>query len=230
LFGIIEQMIKLIIFDWDDVFTLGAIEGYYQCTHEALKSVGVTVPETEERRLMKETWALGHREQLQEILKDYPDKLDEAIQVYEDCWFGTTFVDCLRIVPGAQQFLRKLSERYKLAIVTGGHPKILKEQIFPKFHIPDVFTEVVTIYDLDNPAHVKPHPLMANQIMKSVGVTPQEAILVGDSKSDMQMAQNADIERVAVLTGLLNRKEAEELGVKYIIDDVTKLEQILTTF
>jgi phosphoglycolate phosphatase-like HAD superfamily hydrolase len=225
----INVMIKLIIFDWDDVFTLGAIEGYYQCTHEALNAVGVAMPEQEERQRIKDTWSLGHEEQLQEILKDYPDKVEEAIKVYEKHWFGSTFVDCLHIVPGAQQFLNDIAQHYTLAVVTGGHPSVLKDQIFPKFHIPDVFTQIITIYDLDSSAYVKPHPFMTNQIMKMVGVTPQETVLVGDAKSDMQLAQNANIEPIAVLTGHLNRTDAEGLGVKYIIDDVTKLKQVLTT-
>jgi HAD superfamily hydrolase (TIGR01509 family) len=217
-------MIKLIIFDWDDVFTLGAIEGYYRCTHEALRAVGVAMPEVEERRLMKETWSLGHKEQLQEILKDHPDKVQKAIEVYETHWFGNTFVDCLRIIPGTQRFLQNLATKYKLAVVTGGHPSVLKQQIFPRFHIPDVFTAVVTIYDLDDPELVKPHPFMARKIMKDTGVTPQETVVVGDGKSDVQMARNAGVEPLVVLTGLLTREEAEGLGVRHIIDNVTLLE------
>jgi phosphoglycolate phosphatase-like HAD superfamily hydrolase len=53
------------------------------------------------------------------------------------------------------------------------------------------------------------------------------SILVGDAPNDMQMAWNAGIEPVAVLTGHLSRKEAADMGVKHIIDNVTLLESEL---
>jgi phosphoglycolate phosphatase-like HAD superfamily hydrolase len=109
-------MIKFIIFDWDDVFTLSP-----------LKAVGVTTPEAKELRFMKETWSLGHKERLQEILED-------------------------------------------------------------------------------------------------VGIKPQETVVLGDSKSDAQMSRNAEIEPVVLLTGFLTREEAEGLGVKHVIDDITIVE------
>ena len=34
-------MLKLIAFDWDDVFTLGSTKGYLQCYHETLIEIGV---------------------------------------------------------------------------------------------------------------------------------------------------------------------------------------------
>lgn len=46
----------------------------------------------------------------------------------------------------------------------------------------------------------------------------------------MQMAWNAGVEPIAVLTGHLTRLQAEELGVKHIIDDVTLLENELAAF
>lgn len=44
------------------------------------------------------------------------------------------------------------------------------------------------------------------------------------------MAWNAGIEPIAVLTGHLNREEAEKLGVKHIIENVTLLEPELVKF
>jgi HAD superfamily hydrolase (TIGR01509 family) len=223
-------MIKLIIFDWDDVFTQGSIKGYYKCYHEAVAGVGIELTPEEEDKRIKAKWGSGHREQLEELLKENPELVDKAVQIYEENLFGNTFVDCLSIVPGSQDFLSDLAKRYKLAVATGAHPKILRERLIPKFNIPDVFAQIITIYDLDDPAHAKPHPFMPNKIMEAVGVTPDEVVLVGDAASDMQMAWNAGIEPIAVLTGHLNREQAEEIGVKHIIENVTLLEPELKKF
>lgn len=223
-------MIKLIIFDWDDVFTQGSIKGYYKCYHEALTGVGVELDPNEEDKRIKAKWGAGHRKQLEYLLQEHPELVDKAVEIYQDHLFGDTFVDCLTIIDGAQDFLTDLAKRYKLAVATGSHPKILKERLFPKFQIPDVFAQVITIYDLDDPAHAKPHPFIANKIMEAQGVKPEETVLVGDAATDMQMAWNAGIEPIAVLTGHLNRQQAEELGVKHVIDNVTLLESELHTF
>jgi phosphoglycolate phosphatase-like HAD superfamily hydrolase len=123
-----------------------------------------------------------------------------------------------------------IAKRYKLAVATGAHLQILRERLMPKFEIPDVFTHILSVYDLDDPAHGKPHPFMPNKIMAELDVKPEETVLVGDATGDMQMAWNAGIEPIAVLTGHLNREQAEKLGVKHIIEHVTSLESELKKF
>jgi phosphoglycolate phosphatase-like HAD superfamily hydrolase len=66
--------------------------------------------------------------------------------------------------------------------------------------------------------------------MRRTGIGKDETIMVGDAKNDVLMAQSAGIKPVVVLTGHLNRNQAEDLGVKYIIEDVTKIEKVLTKF
>ena len=220
-------MIKLIIFDWDDVFTLGSTKGYYKCYHEALRGVGVKLDPTEENKRIKARWGSGHVAQIMDLLRERPDLVEQTVKLYEKHFFGDTFVDCLRIVPGSQKLLSDLSKRYKLAVATGGHPDILKNRVLPKFDFPNVFAEILTIYDIDDIAHAKPHPYMINAIMQSQGVLPTETIMVGDATNDVLMAQAAGVEPIVVLTGHLNKQEAEELKVSHIIDDVTHLSDLL---
>jgi hypothetical protein len=48
-------MIKLIIFDWDDVFTLGLKEGYIHCLHETLNRRDVQLRPEEELKIKHQT-------------------------------------------------------------------------------------------------------------------------------------------------------------------------------
>jgi phosphoglycolate phosphatase-like HAD superfamily hydrolase len=221
-------MIKLIIFDWDDVFTLGSTSGYYRCYHEALLGVGVKLPLEEEDRRIRVKWGSGHAAQLQDLLREHPDLVDRAIELYEEHFFGTTFVDSLNVVEGSQQLVADLSKDYKLAIATGGHPKILKDRLLGKFGFPDVFSQILTIYDIDDLTHAKPHPYMLNKILETQNIAPEEAVMVGDAKNDVLMARAARVEPIVVLTGHLNREQAEQLQVRYIIENVTKLKDIIT--
>lgn len=220
-------MIKLIIFDWDDVFTIGSTKGYYACYHEALKGVGVSLKPEEEDKRIRAKWGSGHAAQIKDLLQEHPELVKAAIKLYEKHFFGTTFVDCLKVVPGSQKLVTDLSKTYKLAIATGGHPQILKDQLLSKFKFPDVFSQILTIYDIDDLAHAKPHPYMLNKILESQNVSPDEAIMVGDAENDVIMARAAGVEPVVVLTGHLSKAQAQALKVKHIIDDVSQLQSVL---
>jgi phosphoglycolate phosphatase-like HAD superfamily hydrolase len=90
-----------------------------------------------------------------------------------------------------------------------------------------IFAQAVTIYDIDDMAHAKPHPYLVNKILRAESVRPEEAVLVGDAASDMQMARNAGVESIAVLDDHLNREQAETLRVRHINENVTLLEAVL---
>ncbi len=220
-------MVKLIVFDWDDVFTLGSTEGYYACYHAALQGVGITLTPVEVDQRIRSKWGSGHTAQLEDLLREHPELVEDAVELYEKNFYGDTFVNALRVVPGSQSLVQQLSSTYKLAVATGGHPKILKERVLKKFQFPEVFDQILTIYDIDDIAHAKPHPHMLHQILETQQVSAADTIFVGDAKNDVLMAQAAGVEPVVVLTGHLTREEAVALKVRYIIDDVTKLPQLL---
>jgi phosphoglycolate phosphatase-like HAD superfamily hydrolase len=221
-------MIKLIIFDWDDVFTLGSKEGYIKCLHESLVSVGVHLDPHEEHRRILETWSKPHQDELKNLLRERPELLDAACESYEKNFFGGTFVESLTYVDGANELLERLNHRFKLAVATGAHPAVLREQVMPRFGVPDVFAQIISGYDIDDAEKQKPHPHMLETIMAGQSAEPTETVLVGDAKSDVQMARNAGVTPIVVLTGHLSRAEAEELGVEYITADVTQIEPILS--
>src|SRR5438132_1525226 len=83
------------------------------------------------------------------------------------------FVKSLTIVQGSNELLKKLKEKYILAVATGAHPKVLKEEIFPRFGIPEVFSKIVFTYEIDDSIHHKPHPYMLKTIMHAQGVKPE---------------------------------------------------------
>lgn len=101
---------------------------------------------------IKAKWGAGYRAQFEYLLKERPELLDKAVEIYRDNFFGETFVDCLTVISGAQELLKRLAKMYTLTIATGAHPKIITDRLFPKFGIPDVFAQVLTIYDIDDMA------------------------------------------------------------------------------
>lgn len=220
-------MIKLIAFDWDDVITKGAKDGYFNCYHEALLGVGVHLDPEEEHKRILAKWSKPHTEELEELLKERPELVEKAAKIYEEHLFGNTYVDAQTAIAGVNELLLRLKEKYTLTVATGAHPKILKEKVIPKFHIPNVFAEIVSSYDITDPEKRKPHPYIIQKMMTDQNITPNETIFVGDARSDIEMARAAGVIPVAVLSGHMSQKDTEELKVEYVISDVTHLESVL---
>lgn len=220
-------MIKLIIFDWDDVITLGSKEGYFECYHKAIQGVGIKLSKKEEYKRIVNNWGKAFEVELAGLLKESPESLSKATKIFYDNFFGQTFIKNLKLVRGANSLLNKLSKKYTLAVATGQHPVLFKDRIVPMFKIPDVFSKIIFSIDIKDPEKQKPHPWALNKIMKDLGFKPKETIFVGDARTDVLMAQAAGVIPIVVLTGHLIKIEAGKLNVKYIIKDVTKLEKVL---
>lgn len=220
-------MIKLIVFDWDDVLIRGAIEGYFKCYHEAIIGVGVYLDKKEEHRRILIKWSKHHTEELEELLKEYPELINKASKIYVKHLFGDTFVNSLAEIKGVNDVLLRLKNKYILTVASGAHPRIIKEKVIPAFKIPNVFSEIITSYDIKDAQKRKPHPYVIQKMMKDQKVKPEETIYVGDAKSDMVMARAAGVTPVAVLSGQMSLKDTRILNIQYVIPDVTYIEKLV---
>ncbi|HWY79630.1 MAG TPA: HAD family hydrolase [Candidatus Sulfotelmatobacter sp.] len=218
-------MIKLIIFDFDGVIITGSNDGYFTCYHKALEDVDVYLEPTEERKRILDWWGKGHKKQLELLLQEHPDKLLEAIVAYEKCYFSPFFHEKIKLVKDADIVLKRLSETKTLAIASGMVRNTMDELI-KKYNIP-YFKRILTFEDAKKEEHKKPSPYMLFQLMEEFNVAKNETVYIGDAKNDVIMAKAAGIIPIVVLTGHLMKNEAEKLGVKHIIPDITHLEEIL---
>ena len=219
-------MKRLIIFDWDDVITLGSRQGYYACYHQALSGVGVHLDPLDEEKRIVAKWGTTHVEELKELLQEHPELVERASAIYEKALFGETFVNELRVLDGTVEALHALAKMATLCVATGSHPEIILRRSMPKFHLPNVFAEILSSYAV-RPEQQKPDRYMVNYFMKEYGASTDETVVVGDGESDVFMARNAGVTPIVVLTGHLTRESATRLGVEHIIDDVTKLPALL---
>lgn len=218
-------MIKLIIFDFDGVIVTGTNEGYFECYHKALQAVGVRLDSQEEKERILAWWGKGYKKQLELLLREHKNLLSDAIKAYEKYYYSPVFFGKIKLVKGANLILKILLQNYTLAIASGMMRKTM-DQLIKKFNI-SYFKKIVTNDDVKKDEDKKPAPFMLNKILKDLSFSPQEAFYVCDAKNDVIMARNAKVTPVVVLTGNLSQKEAQELKVKFIIKDITKLETVL---
>lgn len=96
---------------------------------------------------------------------------------------------------------------------------------FVEKYLPDIDFLEIEGHNLDYPS--KPSPLGVNRIIEKAGVSLDEAIYIGDSKTDIKTAQNAGIDCVIVKWGYGNQKDYEN---EYIMGAVDSICEILNYF
>lgn len=118
------------------------------------------------------------------------------------------------VEPQLVSLLQKLRPQIKTAIATNRTDTMQK--LLAEFDLTDYFDLVVTSRDVQHP---KPHPEALLIILDHFGLTPQQAVYIGDSPVDEQAARAAEIPLVAY------RNRA--LTAQYYIDSLAELEELL---
>ena len=72
-------------------------------------------------------------------------------------------------------------------------------------------------------AFSKPHPQMLLEILDELGVAPRDAVMIGDTTYDLEMARSARTHGVGVTSGGHSREELERLGPLACLDQVVEL-------
>lgn len=215
------QKPKLILLDFDGVITKGSNEAYFVCYHKALESVGIELDSEIEHARIVEGWGAGHVPQLKILLREHPESVDQAAQKWIECVESPSFFDHVELVAGADRAVYLMEKFANVAIVSGS-PKAFITKLLDQFGI-DGARKIFSSYDVEDPSLKKPHPHTLNLALSEFGCNPDEAIYVGDMPNDVVMARAAGIEPVVVLTGELDEKHAQELGVEKIEKDLFSL-------
>ncbi|NVJ91589.1 MAG: phosphoglycolate phosphatase [Methylocystaceae bacterium] len=78
----------------------------------------------------------------------------------------------------------------------------------------------------DQVSRKKPDAEMLNLALEQMGVSSQEAVMIGDSPNDIGAAKNAQLRSIAVSYGY-RKVPVEELGADWVIDQMSDLPAVL---
>ena len=125
---------------------------------------------------------------------------------------------------GAMEGLIALREHgYVLACVTN-KPRRFTPPLLQAFEIEEFFDYLICGDDL---AVKKPDPQVLLTVLKQVELSPSQAVMVGDSASDIKAARAANMQSFCVRYGYHQGKGVDALGADYIIDSVVEVPQHL---
>ena len=99
-----------------------------------------------------------------------------------------------RLLPGSRGVLRRLSQDFRLGIVTSGNRRRVRRQLH-SYELREYFSACVCAEDT---AKKKPHPEPLHLALKRIRCHRQEAVYVGDTAEDMEMARRAGVRAIGV--------------------------------
>lgn len=180
-------MLKAVLFDVDGVLmdskdavmamfqNLLKVGGYppasrdemLSCLHLTLRDSLKKLTESDNPKEIDRLWNLAHDKSMRSPeLFEFPEKLEEVLE--------------------------ELHKSYRLAIVTS-RIKLGVEEMFDVRNLGHLFDVVVTVEDYEHP---KPRPEPLYVALERLGITADEAIYIGDSKTDIEAAKSAGMKSI----------------------------------
>lgn len=206
---------KLLIFDWDGTLA-DSIGRIVEAMHVASQRSGFDLCDD---LAVKGIIGLGLPEAIRTL---YPQISDAELvafrQHYADHYIALE-AEPSPLFDGVVESLAAFRDQgYHLAVATGkarrGLDRVLKSHGWEDyFDITRAADETAS----------KPHPLMLEQILAHCAVRPEQALMVGDSSFDLQMARNARVPSVAVSYGAQSIDALRAFEPRLAIDHFSQL-------
>lgn len=206
---------KLLVFDWDGTL-MDSVGAIVACTQQALADLGWSGISD---GAIRATIGLGLRDALASLFPEarHGDS-DRLLACYREHWHGG-FRDHPFLFPGVVNVLERLAkEGFLLAVATGKSRRGL-EYALEQSSLTGFFHATRTADE----AFSKPHPQMLLDLLEELGTRAGDAVMLGDTTYDLDMAHNAGAVPVGVLSGSHSREELVRSRPAAILDSVVEL-------
>jgi len=211
---------KAVIFDLDGTL-VNSLEDLADATNYALKFFG---QQTHSAEALKQMVGEGTKTLISKALGNDKQELIEPVLAKMLEKYVQICINKSLPYKGLQEVVSELAKKkIKLAVLTNKDEKMAQKIVS---HFFDGLFQIVkgTI----EAVAVKPEPTAVLQVLEKLGVRPEEAIFVGDSKIDVQTAKAAGIKSVGVSWGFRGRSELIEAGADAVVEEPGQLLKLMS--
>ena len=214
-----DKKFQLLVFDWD-----GTLADSEACIIDAMQlaSTEAELPKRNDAQI-RDVIGLSLDVAIETLFPEVEMTVRSSVaDRYREHYFSTS-TSAVPVFEGVVEILEKLNqEDYFLAVATGksrrGLDRSLDETGLDKyFHTTRCADESIS----------KPDPQMLIEIMDFFGLEAVDALMIGDSEYDLQMANNASMGSVAVSYGVHNAERLRQCEPLGIIHKITELSDYL---
>ncbi len=209
---------ELLVFDWDGTLYDSSCF-IVKCVQKAAEQVDLPIPDKE---LIKQSIGLSVSKAIERSMPDIsPMQQANLVQAYRRVLVEHACKPTL--FEGAKEVLQGLRHTgYLLAIATGKDSRGLALDL-ELLGIEDLF---IATRGADQAAS-KPDPLMLTQLLDETGSEPEQALVIGDTEFDLLMAENANVDALAVSYGVHDTERLQGERVRGLIHDIRELPEWL---
>lgn len=212
-------MLRLVIFDWDGTLA-DSINCIVRCKEYLADKHRLPTPHRSISRkviglgfdqAMKACFPSANKYQLQQLKSDFHEEMNKPrFQA--------------KLFPDAICVLKQLKSKNLLLAISTSKDRAQLESASSYRKVGKFFDMVCCADEFAS----KPDPKMLLHILHSLCVCSSEALMVGDTTVDIQLANNANMSVVAISSGAHTASELELLSPNWLIDDISKLDLLIT--
>jgi phosphoglycolate phosphatase len=209
---------SLIVFDWDGTL-IDSAGGIVESIQEAARELRLPIPQ---RETASHVIGLGLHDSLRTAVPTLPeDKYREFAEAYRRHFLARQ--GSMALFAGARELLQHLhAAGYRLAVATGksrrGLDHALESTALRKYFAAS------RCGDETNP---KPHPAMLIELLAQLATAPGQALMIGDTSHDLEMARSAEVDAVAVSYGAHPGAALRALAPRACVASVLELREWL---
>ena len=212
---------NLIIFDLDGVI-IDSAPDLVSAAQYSLKQVGSSDPGFS---FIRRCIGGGARNLLLRSLdEDKKGRVDEAMTIFRD-YYERNCVNKTVLYPGVHDVLIFYFGHKRLALATF-KIRAATQRILAELDVLKYFDAIVTADDVQRP---KPDPECIHHLLHDLDCSADEAILVGDTPTDVNTAKNAGISSCAVLYGIGTRDDLFASEPDFIVENILELTSIVVS-
>ena len=127
------------------------------------------------------------------------------------------------LVPGVDEMLKQLHGRMPMAVVSARDEKGTM-RFLEQYDLVKYFDTIVTGLSA---VHTKPYPDPVLLAARKMNVLPENCLMIGDTTVDIRAGKSAGAQTLGVLCGFGEEPELRQIGADEIVEDTTKLLEIL---
>ena len=214
-----DKKYQLIILDWDGTIIDSQAHIVY-CMQNAIADEGLPVPSQER---IRHIIGLSLDSAIEALL---PDQSAAAVQRMAERYrqhFFAGQTEPSQLFSGVSETIRDLhGHGYYLAVATGkgrrGLDVALRTTGLGSF---------IHISRCADETRSKPHPMMLDEILTDLDLAADQAVMVGDTSYDLDMAASINMDSVAVTYGMHDRQHLEHSRPTHFIDSFEQLRQLV---
>lgn len=199
---------RAVIFDWDGTLADTA-EASYRCYVKMFESFAMPFDRETYARTYSPNWY--HTFRCLGLPQEHWEEADVR-------WLRYFAEETVELIEGAAELIAELIDSgTKVAIVTSG----TRERVVREMHAHGLAFDCC-VFGTDV-ANKKPHPEALLRCLAQLGVAPQDAVYVGDSAEDIEMARAAGVYSIAVPGPYPNRESLLAAGADLLLGSLREL-------